>query len=184
MPVSNRTMERPAATPVERDDPFERMVVEQHESISRLVFRLLAWRDGGDDVVQEVFLAAWSAWPQFRNKVNPALWLKRIAVNKCRSRLRREAVKAKWFRWLFASRADEPAEMLDDRVEAGERAARVRAAIQTLNPRHREVAVLHYLEQMSVDEIAGVTGARRNAVEVRLHRARQRMKELLADLFE
>jgi RNA polymerase sigma-70 factor (ECF subfamily) len=183
MQVSNRTMERPAATPVDDGDPFERMIVEQHELIRRLVFRLLIWRDGGEDVVQEVFLAAWAAWPRFPNKENPALWLKRIAVNKCRSRLRREAVKAKWFRWLFTAGAGEPVQVLDDQVEAGERAARVRAAIKSLNARYREVAVLHYLEQMSVDEIAEVTGARRNTVEVRLHRARQQLKELLADLF-
>ena len=51
-------------------------------------------------------------------------------------------------------------------------------------PRYREVAVLHYLEQMDVAQIADVTGVRRNTVEVRLHRARQQLKELLTDLVE
>jgi RNA polymerase sigma-70 factor (ECF subfamily) len=90
----------------------------------------------------------------------------------------------RWFRWLFASRLSEPAEAMEDSLAARERAGRVRAAIDSLGPRYREVSVLHYLEQMDVAEIAEVTGSRRNTVEVRLHRARQQLKELLSDLLE
>jgi RNA polymerase sigma-70 factor (ECF subfamily) len=41
------------------------------------------------------------------------------------------------------------------------------------------VVVLHYLEQLSVDEMCGLLRLKRNALEVRLHRARQRLKALL-----
>ncbi len=66
----------------------------------------------------------------------------------------------------------------------GERAARVRAALQQLPAQAREVLVLRYLEDLSADQIGAILGLSRNAVDVRLNRARQRMKDSLADFPE
>jgi RNA polymerase sigma factor (sigma-70 family) len=165
-------------------DDFDRAVAEHHERIRLLVFRLLDWRDGIEDVVQEVFLAAWSGWPRFRGRSSVELWLKRIAVNKCRSRLRREAVRARWFGWVrgvFKNQLQAPADQLLDRQE---QADRVRSAIRALEPVYREATVLHYLENLSIDEIAEVLGVRRNTVEVRLHRARRQLEKILSNEME
>jgi len=48
---------------------FDRVVAEHYQTVRRVVFRLLGRRDGGDDVVQDVFLSAWSAWSKFRGQV-------------------------------------------------------------------------------------------------------------------
>jgi RNA polymerase sigma-70 factor (ECF subfamily) len=133
-------------------------------------------------VVQEVFLSAWAARSRLAKVARADLWLKRIAVNKCRSRLRREAVRTRWLGWLRASAPEEPHLAPDDPLVTEERASQVRRAIQSLSPRYREAMVLYYLEEMSVAEIAQIVGARPNAVEVRLHRARRRLEPLLADL--
>jgi len=162
-------------------DAFDRLVVEHYDSIARLVFRLLAWRDGGEDIVQEVFLSAWAARTRLSCPTGADLWLKRIALNKCRSRLRREAVCARWFKWLIAKTLQEPQVSPEDALDVEERASEVRRAIQSLDPRYREVTVLYYLEEMTVDEIAQVAGRRRNTIEVRLHRARRQLEQMLAD---
>jgi RNA polymerase sigma-70 factor (ECF subfamily) len=177
-------MEMPDLPPQTERDVFDQLVAEYHDGIRRLVFRLLGWRDGGEDVVQEVFLSAWAARSRLRSVARPNLWLRRIAVNKCRSRLRREAVRKRWFSWLRAAGAQQWHFVPEDSLAQEERASRVRAAIQSLGPRYREVTILHYLEQMSVEEIAQVLGARRNTVEVRLHRARRQLEQALADLME
>jgi RNA polymerase sigma-70 factor (ECF subfamily) len=109
-------------------------------------------------------------------------WLKRIAVNKCRSRLRREALRARWLRWVERGPRDEPKTTGEDFLAGEERAERVRQAINALRSAYREVTVLFYLEEMTVDQIAQLTGIRRNAVEVRLYRARRQLAEQLADL--
>ncbi|HEV3418154.1 MAG TPA: sigma-70 family RNA polymerase sigma factor [Pirellulales bacterium] len=177
-------MEAPDGTPELTRDAFDQMVVLNHEPIRRLVYRLLGWRDGGEDVVQEVFLSAWAAWRRVRNEEGVDVWLRRIAINKCRSRLRREAVHRRWFGWFSSSTPEEPQTMMEDSLAAAERAGRVREAIKSLGASYREVIVLHYLEQMSVEQIAEIVGARRNSVEVRLHRARRQLEYLLADLME
>jgi RNA polymerase sigma factor (sigma-70 family) len=162
---------------------FDRAVAEHHQRIRLLVFRLLGWRDGIEDVVQDVFLAAWTAWPRLRARQSVGLWLKQIAVNKCRSRLRREAVRARWLGWVrgaFKNQSQPPAEQLLDKQEQSER---VRAAIRALKPVHREVTVLYYLEQLDIDQVAQVLNLRRNTVEVRLHRARKQLEITLADMY-
>jgi RNA polymerase sigma-70 factor (ECF subfamily) len=62
--------------------------------------------------------------------------------------------------------------------------AQVREAIKKLAGRDREVIVLHYLEDRGVAEMSELLKLKTNAVEVRLHRARQRLKKLLEPLVE
>jgi RNA polymerase sigma factor CnrH len=172
--------------PAESDrDEFDRLIGEHRGAIHRLAFRLLGWRDGAEDVVQDVFLAAWAAWRRYPGPEAAAPWLMRIAVNKCRSRMRRDAVRSRWTRWMSmgaaAVKSPDPAV---DKLLAEERDDRVRRAIQALDMSYREVTVLYYLERMSIDEIAELTRRRRNTVEVRLHRARKKLEVALADLME
>jgi len=58
----------------------------------------------------------------------------------------------------------------------------VRQVVQNLRPVDREVIVLHHLEQIPIAEIAKMLGISANAVEVRLHRARQKLKQRLEGL--
>ena len=166
------------------DDDFDRAVAEHHQRIRLLVYRLLGWRDGIEDVVQDVFLAAWAGWSRFRGRSSVELWLKRIAVNKCRSRLRREAVRARWLGWMRGVFSDQSKPPADQLLEKKEQAERVRSAIRSLEPVYREATVLHYLEQMNIDQIAEILGVRRNTVEVRLHRARRQLEKILCDMKE
>jgi len=105
-------------------------------------------------------------------------------VNKCRSRLRREAVRGRWLGWMrgvFNNQTQAPADQL---LEKQEQAERVRLAIRRLEPVYREATVLYYLEQLNIDQIAEIIGVRRNTVEVRLHRARRQLEKILADMME
>ncbi len=160
---------------------FEQLVATHHASIRQLVFRLLGWRDDGDDVLQEVFLAAWASRRKLPKVEKVEFWLKRIAVNKCRSHLRRAAVRARWRRWIERAPPQEPLVAADDPLDASEQGETIRNAINALKPRYREVIVLQYLEELTVPQIAKITGARPNAIEVRLHRARGQLAEQLID---
>jgi len=177
----------PAAPPdvaAKGEVDFDRAVAEHHQRIRLLVFRLLGWRDGIEDVVQDVFLAAWAGWSRFGRRSSVGLWLKRIAVNKCRSRLRRESVRARWLGWMRTATAKPSPPSAEHLLGQKEQTEKVRAAIQSLAPAYRETTVLFYLEQLSIDEISEVLGVRRNTVEVRLHRARRELEKILADMIE
>lgn len=67
-------------------------------------------------------------------------------------------------------------ELVDDvTVPQCETDESVREALRQLNSSDRELVVLRYLEEKSLDEISQTTGIRKNTIEVKLHRARQRM---------
>jgi RNA polymerase sigma-70 factor (ECF subfamily) len=69
-------------------------------------------------------------------------------------------------------------------TEAAETARRVQAAVRSLPPPLREAVVLRYLEELPAEEVGAALGLSRAAVDVRLHRARERLKETLGSLWQ
>jgi RNA polymerase sigma-70 factor, ECF subfamily len=155
---------------------FDDVVAEFSPRIARLVHRLIGWSGDTDDIVQEVFVAALKRQRHFRGDASLWTWLSAIAVNQCRSRLRK---RQSWRRWIGFQRerfaSDESA------VDRDETSQRVRQAVSQLKQDDREVIVLFYLEEQSVKQIAEMLGRTYNAIEVRLHRARHRLAVLLKD---
>jgi RNA polymerase sigma-70 factor (ECF subfamily) len=163
-----------------RGDPtaFDAVVGRHQDMVTRLARRLLGWSNDVEDVVQEVFLSALQNASGFRRSASLATWLTTITLNKCRNH--RRGLLAR-LRFLTGFGARPPGEEPPPDVPAAdaESFSRVRAALRGLSAREREVIVLHYLEEKSADEIASLLGASRGAVDVRLHRARGRLRQLL-----
>lgn len=160
------------------------LVREHQDSVMRLAGRLLGWRSDPDDVVQEVFLAAWEKLAEFRGEARIATWLYTVTVNACRRHQRRRLSQ-----WNLLERlrnrqpqrsSTAPTSRLDDQ-EVGEQ---VRRAIRTLPARYREVVVLRYLEDLPIAAIAAIVGVQPNTVETRLSRARKRLQSSLSHFAE
>jgi RNA polymerase sigma factor (sigma-70 family) len=157
---------------------FDRLVVEEHAYVARLVGRLTGWRSDVDDLVQDVFVSALGGWSKFRGECSARTWLTRIALNKCRSHGRRRWLRERLFATWQERRVTSVSECTQIANE-NETAEHVRRAVAQLGPRDREVIVLHYLEQLSPADMAATLNISQNAVEVRLTRARKRLKEIL-----
>lgn len=163
-------------------------LVEHQARITRLCGRILGWETDVDDVVQDTFYRAIRAKASFRGGSNPLTWLSRIAINACRSHMRRRALR-RGVLSLFGGAAPESLqpEVRDDPdslAVAAQRAKAVRHAVATLPGKYREVVVLRYLEGYSVADVAEVVGIQRNTVEVRLGRARRMLADRLGSLAE
>ena len=63
---------------------------------------------------------------------------------------------------------------------ADEDAAAIHQALSQIGLRHREVLVLHFLEDLSIAEIAEVVGCSEGTVKSRMHYAKRAMKEILS----
>jgi RNA polymerase sigma-70 factor (ECF subfamily) len=166
---------------------FARLVQEQQARVARLASRLLGWSTDVDDVVQDIFMQAWQALPKYRGDAQLSTWLTRITINACRSHRRRRAA---WGRFWAGGRRQP-----DGNLGAAPRArpespadaetlATVRNAIAALPLRDQEVVVLSYLEDLSAPEIAAILNMTRNAVDVRLNRARARLRSRLSGWME
>ncbi|OHB64364.1 MAG: hypothetical protein A2Y77_17820 [Planctomycetes bacterium RBG_13_62_9] len=166
------------------DSAFDRIVERHSAEVAALANRLLGWPGDVDDVVQEVFVAAWVGLKKFRGECRLRTWLFTITVNKCRShRFRRLR------RLRPVTTAD--VEAMESRDRSGDKAAmdqetfaRVRRAVQMLPRKYREIIALRYMQGLEAEEICGLLKIRPNAMQVRLNRARKRLKEQLGDLLE
>jgi uncharacterized protein len=126
-----------------------------------------------DDVVQEALLRAYLSLSQLRDPSRFTAWLCAIAVNLARMRLRGRILETPL-----------PADIAaDDHSDEQDLLLRVREAIGVLPPAQREAVLLHYIDGLACDEVAQLLGSSPGAIRVRLHRARQQLREQLADDF-
>ena len=131
------------------------------------------------DLVQDIHAELWKSFGYFEDQCSERSWLYRIAHNVAVSHLiRRRRISAEKLMSL-----DEVAEFAgptesDPESEAGARrlVERLLAMIHRLKPADRQVMLL-YLDDLSADEIAEVTGLSPGAVAVRIHRAKAVLSE-------
>ncbi len=160
--------ELPPAIAAQHDRAFTDGVVRHEPGVRRLVHRLLGWPKTAvdvDDIVQEVLLLAWRHRHRFRGDAAWGTWLVHIGINTTRNHQRRRALWRRLFVEPSGSPHDESTEPVAPTagVDLDEKLAPVRAAMADLKHRDRELLVLRYLEQRSIEEIAVDLGARTRA---------------------
>lgn len=152
--------------------------VEAHaDAVYRFLHHRLDRKDLLDDLVQEVFLAAWRALDRFRGESEVRTWLLGIARHKLADHYRARMRGADLPLEPDAG-ADEPSAILDvdTRLDAATRDARARATLSKLPEMYRAVLLWHYWDERSTAEIAAETGKTAKAIERLLDRARRLFK--------
>ncbi|MEU7745924.1 sigma-70 family RNA polymerase sigma factor [Nonomuraea sp. NPDC049158] len=143
-----------------------------HAPLWTYVRRMLS-AGAADDVTQEVWLAVLRGLPRLKEPGRFAPWLFTIARRTVMDRLRHEygAAEAE----LTAEPvADDPAAALVDRAE-------LVAGLAGLPVREREILVLFYLEDLSVEDCAQICAIPTGTVKSRLNRARRLLREHLME---
>ena len=148
--------------------------MEYHDPLVRMLWRRTGDRDRAEDIAQETFARAVAAPPR-----NPRPWLFAVALNLVREDARKALRQGR--RLQLLKNELEPAAPPDEAVERGDRAARVRAALEQLNERDRE-ALLLKAEGFNYDEIAETLGLAKGAIGTTLARARRRLVEAYHDM--
>ena len=154
---------------------FEELLKLHSPRLRFFLGRMLGSRqEGAEDLLQEVWLMAYRSLPKLHDAGAFRSWIFSIArVRVCREyrRLRIEPHP------LEDTVAGEPAAEDDpeDRVDA----EAVRMKVQTLAPEHREALLLRFVEDMSYEEIAQVTGTALGTVRSRIHYAKRALRRAL-----
>lgn len=132
--------------------------------------------DSGEaiDLVQESFVAAWRVLSRYDARRPFSIWLKRIALNKCRDWRRRRAVRNFFYR---AEDIDRPGLEIEQPIAAAndreDDLARLDQAIATLPDGLKTPLLLSLTGETSYREIGAALGLTAKAVEVRIYRARR-----------
>jgi RNA polymerase sigma-70 factor, ECF subfamily len=156
--------------------------------------RLVRNEEDARDVVQEGLVAAFRAMDSFQGQSSPETWLHRIVVNaalmKLRSSRRRPETSIEELLPRFLEDGHHETHIYDWPETPEELMGRrethdiVRSCIDRLPEAHRAILILRDVEELSTEEAAQALGISVGAGKVRLHRARQALRGLLAPFFE
>jgi RNA polymerase sigma-70 factor (ECF subfamily) len=165
-----------------RQDAYRTLLSRHREAIFRLVRATIGDQAEAIDVTQETFISAFAALKRYDASRPFQVWLKRIALNKCRDWARRRKVRSFFTRaapldeaYWVADEAPHPEVQVADRAEL----ARVAQAIARLPARMREALLLRTIDGLSQAEAAEVLAVSEKTVETRLYRARAKLREML-----
>jgi RNA polymerase sigma-70 factor (ECF subfamily) len=165
------------------DAAFTRLVSRHKHWIHRFIRRYVgAASDDAYDLVQETFFAAWLALSRYKPELPFEAWLRRIALNKCRDRARRNTVRRFLIGAAVNEEAGDPLDMMDQapgpEVQVGsmQELAQLERAVAALPRGLKEPLLLTALEGLTHREAGEVLGLNAKAVEMRVYRARERLK--------
>ena len=168
-------------------------LVERYEQMARrIAFGMVANEEVARELAQEAILAAYLSLAHLRDEARFRSWLYGIVLNVCRSHLRErkgdpysleELMEVmggmRYDLSLFTQATVDPQRVAEER----ELQRSVLEAVQHLSPKDRAATLLFYYEQLSLEEIARVSGASVTAVKGRLHRARKQLRMRLSPLY-
>lgn len=168
-------------------EAFETLVLRYQPRIFGIARRYARLESEVEDIVQEVFVKAFSKLGSFRGEAPFEHWLMRLAVRTCYDFLRKHQ-RSRESSFTDMSYGEE--EWLSDFVRAPEDGrvdqegarALMERLLEMLSPSARMVIQLQEIEGKSVKEIAEITGWSVSLVKVRAFRARNEMRRYLARL--
>jgi RNA polymerase sigma-70 factor (ECF subfamily) len=165
---------------------FGTIMRQHYEKTFRLVFAIVRHEADARDVCQEVWLTIWRELPRFRGDAKFSTWLHPIATRRALDHLRK---RRRWFDRFLPFNPDDKAitaapetVTAEDasRLAAGaDRAAQLRAALDSLPPKMRAVLALREIEGLSYEEIAQATSIPTGTVMSRLYHARRLLAQKL-----
>jgi len=172
---------------------FETLVRDHAPRLMSVARRMLRSEEDARDALQEAFLQAFRGIDRFQGGARLSTWLHRIVVNASLMRLRGRSRKPEQPIEELLPRFYQDGHRIDpgppwrsegaDPIEQRELAERVRAAIDRLPEIYRNVLLLRDIEELDTEETARLLDVKVDTVKVRLHRARQALRALLAPEF-
>lgn len=179
-----------------RCQTLEQKLAGARPRLLRLAVLLGIGPDGTEDVVQETLLEAWRSRHTLRSSERFNAWLDGICRNVCRRWLRAQGVRAAHsepilVNWPPSAAIEDPQAQVVDHVSdpamcdlaenltKQDLASLLDRALAYLHPSTRQGLILRYMADLPLHEVAAQLGLSVGTLEVRLHRARKELREVL-----
>jgi RNA polymerase sigma-70 factor (ECF subfamily) len=154
---------------------FEDLIAVMERPLLYYATSLTGNQDSGLDVLQDVWIRAFRSIRKLKDPGSLRSWLYTITHGIAVDRIRRNSSRE-----LAEKVQLEDFEEAEEPSFADEDAAAIHQALSQIGLRHREVLVLHFLEDLSIAEIAKVVGCSEGTVKSRIHYAKRAVKEILS----
>lgn len=147
------------------------------KSMFNICCRMMNNSADAEDMLQEVFIEAFSRLATFRYESTFGAWIKRITINKCINELKRRKIQLEYRDQPFS---DDMADDVEQESNGSELSVeRIKHAMGLLPDGYRVVFSLYMLEGYDHEEIANILGISESTSKTQLMRARKKLVEIL-----
>ncbi len=162
---------------------FEKLVRKHEKLVSTCVYSVVGNGEDTLDVSQEVFLKVYKNISAFKGDSEFSTWLFRIAKNCAYDFIRKKKLPV-----TSIDSSGEESDGFDipdkganpeDKVLADEKRDKLRRAIGSLSPEHREIIILRDINDYSYEKIADILSLEVGTVKSRIFRAREALRKIL-----
>jgi len=173
------------AAPADVLDDFDAVMRTHQQYVYRVLVSLVRDPDAADTLTQECFLRAYRKRESFRGEASLRTWLVTIALNLARDHVRSR--RTSFWKRIFQRSEDaaELADVLADRrptaeamLSSREELRAVWTALDQLPERQRTVFVLRFVDDLSLEQIAGAMGTTVGTVKTHLFRATATLRHI------
>lgn len=159
---------------------FDTLVTRHRRTVYQVCYRFVNHHEDAADLTQDTFVRAWKALGTFRGQARFSTWIYRIAVNVSLNRVSLKTPKTDTVDFDLVADVREPAP--GAAIDAAERQAMVRKAVQSLPPRQRTALILRTYHELSHQEVADIVGTSVGAVKANVFHALANLKKRLEPL--
>ena len=145
------------------------------DMVLRIAYTYLKNRADAEDIVQDVFLRIIDKKPSFNDENHEKSWLIRATINMCKNKVNLFWNKNK------CSIDDVQEFAVSDKYNTD---TSVFQAVMALGEKYRVVVYMYYYEGYSTPEIANVIGKSETTIRSLLHRARNKLKDMLKEDYD
>jgi RNA polymerase sigma-70 factor (ECF subfamily) len=147
--------------------------------VFRFVLRYVGSRELAEDVVREVFFAAWQSAPRFESRSSVSTWLLAIARYRALSARQQSGAPSDPMTDELAATIADPTDLPDVAIERRQSIEQLRECLAMLPPSDGALFDLVYYHEKSLREVAEILGVPINTVKTRMVRARRRLAALM-----
>lgn len=160
---------------------FRKLIEDTSPFVYRVALRMVGQSDAARDIVQETMITVWQNLAKIKSVQAYRNWVYRIALNKCYDDLRKKQRNfentADDRTWKIIS--EKTADNTISGFESEEAIKIIDLLASQLSPVQKAVFILSEIDDMSHDEICGITGMSKNKVKSNLYYARKNITGLI-----
>lgn len=154
---------------------FKQYIIPLNATLFRIAYRIVRDADVAKDMVQDTFIALWHKREILDELVNVESFAVKVLKNRCIDYLRTTHIY---------NMIDDAADVVDENLRAdallenGNRLSGIMLKLEKLPYRQKQILLMRSVQELSMDEIARMTGLSSINVRTLLSRARKRLREL------
>lgn len=164
---------------------YAELVKRYQNFVFTIALRYTPIREDAEEIAQDVFVKVYRSMADFRGESKFSTWLYTIVTTTCITFLRRKKLTIHSLdnEHIFEAADNQNSTFKANQVEQKSKVQFINEAIRLLSVDDARIITLFYQAEQSLEEIGRIIGVDPNTAKVKLHRARQRLKEKMEKHF-